>query len=587
MKKLGFKEILTTKCDDFIETDVTELIFNTHNTFVYKEWIYIAASSTKTYKIKNNNFKRAIYVNNLVKLDDSVYKISKEDSLVKTNEVIEETEGVLMLGEKRVEFDEKIKANRKAVCDNEMQGKKHIGVSFRIKDDEIMIITATDTDKFVYLLNSQVAECIDEEQQLALRLNAEFNEMQVKNIVFYNNRIFLVDDEMTSTFCIEVNDEEVQQKLVELKEIHFEGDSLCRLDETRGIFEKKALEDATTLLALDEEIDYKMLQNVADYKEPSEKEKKPESKITNTANTFGIQNTFSMFKDNLKSKSTTGLNKAENSEDKNKDKLNNELSGDIRKLQEKFNQKSLKNEFKEFRILESHFDINALYKRIFERSNSKYEELLSRMIVKVDEYNKIDCMKIEETIRHFDTVLFYKGKKPIKTATYNKPMIGRDVFIEKGNERMQNIIRGIKMIEIKTKAVVDEGKKVIEGKQMAEEEKKEKVVENKIVEKETKEVVEPKITPKAENMSFAATHPTQPQQPVQPFTIQSNTSSNPFGKPNQFGSESTTSMFNQLVKQNSNNSLFNNTNQAQDNKPSNNQPAESSTFSRFSQFKKF
>lgn len=655
--KFGFEEEKNVSHVNFMERSTEDdFLHRSHNTFVFKENIYVVKDK-KVYKIKNT-FETVKMVNDAIELDKEQYKI-ENNALVKSNNLfnIENTrKDTLVLNfkntTKTIKFDDSIFINNKKVCENEIQSEKYLGIFFVMDDQEIIVLTAVDTDTFLYFRNDEKIE-LEEKDILALGFDDKFEAEYLEDMFYFNNKVMLKDKSKLTIFNIKKDDtvvEDIESDKYEIIEV--DADKVIRekdleknetatqsnifadmlkKNEDKNIFsfestenkkqkeEEKTQQNKTQVKNIFEEdknvADMGGLSMLNENKNTSTKQNLPEKK-----NIFESKKEIAKLDAEIENKKdvlTDKLLKLKMDENNNLSKLieiNDLLEKDVTEVKRMCNDVNITTnntiEPTEFEIDDGYFDLSKLYNKIFNSdAENSVNETLKSMLVKLNEFNKLDISEITQTIKYFDKKIQESKIRKGSKSRFKNIIVGGNIVVESTAKKYNNIIEGISVMEVKQEKIVkveDDAVRIVKSvkqgdlRSFVKEEKKLEFIE------QSKEVG----VKKEELDSFASgiINSQQPEiKPENAFTASSifnsaNTAlkqennasdfnaSNIFGQQNNtqtnlFNTQQSSNIFDQAVQQNKSNSFFNNTKQNTNDQQSNTN--NSSAFSRFANLKKF
>ena len=440
MFNFGFKESDVFSHKNFIEeNEQDEFIDYSLDVFVFKKWIYVMINPELIIKFKNENYKKVNFKRtiNVLEIDNCSFKYHNNEFCIIDDKPRMIENNMVILDNRYIKLTDKIIVNDNIIGDNILDGTDYFGTKFNINNNEIIILSGNKSDTFIYL-NNQKLYNMEEENGLSLRFNDNFEPIFINTIMFYNNMIYLKDNEKFSSFFIMVNNSILSKGTVNIKEI-----SLVYLNNN---LKNEQLSNYQTNL------NHKLLEETHPVSNNILKldSQNSNSPLTNFKSNI-FKSSFIQKPDNVSNEKKSIML---NNEMNNKQLLNDILENDILYLKNNYKSQLITYTVDYFELIDSSFDLSTLYKLIFEQDSARYLNVLSQMNTKLDEYASIDVKNIEETIKYFDQKIFYKGHKPLINVTYKYPLQGKDIYIEKSKEKVQNIINGIKLLTIQSKGII-------------------------------------------------------------------------------------------------------------------------------------
>ena len=221
MFNFGFKESDVFSHKNFIEeNEQDEFIDYSLDVFVFKKWIYVMINPELIIKFKNENYKKVNFKRtiNVLEIDNCSFKYHNNEFCIIDDKPRMIENNMVILDNRYIKLTDKIIVNDNIIGDNILDGTDYFGTKFNINNNEIIILSGNKSDTFIYL-NNQKLYNMEEENGLSLRFNDNFEPIFINTIMFYNNMIYLKDNEKFSSFFIMVNNSILSKGTVNIKEI--------------------------------------------------------------------------------------------------------------------------------------------------------------------------------------------------------------------------------------------------------------------------------------------------------------------------------------------------------------------------------
>lgn len=431
---------INTRCDKIFANKNTIAILNGKNIDVYedKKW-------KKTLSIQNPD-----NLMDFPKDFDNIYNTTEENTCI------------------FVVNDKLMKVTAKTILFNEKTFKNEIHEDdctyFVAWKDEIIVLANSKSCNFMYFYKEELIEP-EAYSPLYLRTDNEtFDSIPVKNIKFWEDELLLIDNDTITVFTVnkisptaksevkvieyEIKNQEIiqLQKDVETdktpKQHSIPEKTSSKFEPPVSILGEKLLEPEKQLLTGFEGMLPKpiaLLETPAPVSTSANEDKKKMEPFK----------TFSEIFNSLDSKKAPQPPKAtDEAQNAAVDKIDKEFVSKIASLKEKVSILDKREfELKALALIPSKFDLDGLYNLIFHNNIEEYENVLSSMIVQIENLQSVSENQINECIKFFDSKIFEKKsyKKPV---CYKDPLCAKMSSVLNVQNPFEDILRGIKLLEM-------------------------------------------------------------------------------------------------------------------------------------------
>lgn len=308
--------------------------------------------------------------------------------------------------------------------------------------DSIVILGNDISLNFMYFKNKQLA-IIDEENSIFCRMNEDFMTIELKDLKFYDDKVLAMDSEKTSVFVL-AGYERCEMDIKKVIEYEIIGNNIVMVDKkndsiisdiegnhswsNKNVFKGSnssvfSLNDSTKSINISEQ-------------------DKPKS-----SGPFSIENTLR--NSNLsESKTVQDEGKYTKLQNKELEMLAKKLTLKIDHLKVSFQNLSRKKALiPELGFVPSKYDLSELYFAINNNKMENFEEILSSMILRMENVQVIDENNLEECRKYFDLKILssHNIKRPVN---YSGPLISKFKQSLSLESPVRNFIENFKIIKI-------------------------------------------------------------------------------------------------------------------------------------------
>ncbi|KAM0681756.1 hypothetical protein GINT2_000271 [Glugoides intestinalis] len=365
--------------------------------------------------------------------------------------------------------------------------------------DDITILGNSKSCDFMYFYKEDLIEP-EEYYPLCLRVDHEnFESIPAKNIKFWEGQVLLIDNDVISAFTINKNDSNTESE-IRVVEYKISNQEIIQLQEglglnndlkegsfleTKGSNFKSPISMTTEnslesekqllpgvegilprpigLLETHKPIDlleaHRPIEVLEAHRPIDLLEAHRPIEVLETHKPIATSikedkkkeplNTFSQFYSSLNTKKATQPQK-EHQEAHNVaiDKFDKEFTAKIANLKERVSIIDKRVGVpKGLVLIPSKFDLDGLYNLIFHNNIEEYENILSSMIVQIENLQSISENQINECIKFFDSKIF-ENKAYKKPVSYKDPLCTKMSSVLSIKNPFEDILRGIKVLEV-------------------------------------------------------------------------------------------------------------------------------------------